>query len=173
MHPIMKLVNKTCDIGKDTFIQPVTEVCRGMATVFVHAFRPPVTIEYPEVRPKLPPNYKGRLALLRKPDGSLACTGCKMCQKVCPCIDLIQIQTSRIEDQEGKKKTVVDEYTIDLGRCIVCGNCVEACKVNCLVFIDEFDYADYSREALVYDKEMLLLSIEESNEWRKKHSMEN
>lgn len=172
MNPVMKLVNKACDLGTDTILQPVTEICRGMATVFNHAFRPPVTLEYPEVRPELPPGFRGRLALLRNPDGSEICTGCKMCSRVCPCLDLIQIETSKVETPEGKTKMVVDKYTIDLGRCICCGNCTEVCKPSCLVFTEEFDFADYSREALVYTKDMLLLSTEESNEWRKKNIKE-
>ncbi|MEW5819288.1 MAG: NADH-quinone oxidoreductase subunit I [Cyanobacteriota bacterium] len=169
MHPIMKLINKLCDTGQDTIFQPVTEICRGLATVFVHALRPPVTLEYPEVMPDLSPRFRGRLALLRKEDGNEMCTGCQMCSKVCPCLDLIQIQTSKIETPEGKKKIIVDNYTIDLGRCIFCGNCTDVCKPSCLVFIDDFELADYSRESLVFTKDMLLLSTEESNLWRKKH----
>ena len=172
MHPVTKFVNKTCDLGLNTVFQPVTEICRGMFTVFIHAFRPPVTLEYPEVKPDLPPRFRGRLALLRKPDGSEACTGCKMCSRVCPCMDLIQIQTSKTKTPEGKTKIVVDKYTIDLGRCINCGNCTEVCKPGCLVFIEDFEYSDYSREALVYTKERLLLSTEESNAWRERHSKE-
>lgn len=172
MHPIMKTVNKICDLGSDTFIQPVTEICRGMATVFVHAFRPPVTLEYPEHKPDLSPRFKGRIALLRKPDGSESCTGCKMCSKVCPCTDLIQIQTNKIEGPDGKPKTIVEKYTIDIGRCIFCGNCTEVCPINCLVLTEQFELADYSREALVYTKEMLLLSTEESEKWRQKHGKE-
>jgi NADH-quinone oxidoreductase subunit I len=172
MHPIMKNVNKFCDLGSNTFVQPVTEIVRGMATVMVHAFRPSITLEYPEQKPNLPPGFKGRVALIRKEDGSLACTGCKMCSKVCPCMDLIQIQTSKVETPEGKTKLSVDKYTIDLGRCIYCGNCTEVCPVGCLVFTDKFEFADYSREALVYSKDMLLLSLEESNEWREKNNKE-
>lgn len=172
MNPVMKLINKTCDLGNNTVIQPVTEIVRGMATVFNHSFRAPVTLEYPEVKPNIPPRSRGKLALLRKPDGSFACTGCKMCQRVCPCMDLIQIESTKVETPEGKKQTVIEKYTIDLGRCINCGNCTEACKVNCLVFVEDFEYSEFSREALVYTKDMLLLSVEESNEWRKKHGKE-
>ncbi len=172
MHPIMKIVNKVCDTGSNTFFQPVTEIFRGMSTILVHAFRPAVTLEYPEEKPDLPPRFKGRLGLLRKEDGTVACTGCKMCARVCPCLDLIQIETKKVEGPDGKTKMVPEKYTIDLGRCIHCGNCTEVCPVNCLVFTDIFEMADYSREALVYTKDMLLLSEEESAEWRKKHSKE-
>lgn len=172
MHPIMKLVNRICDIGLNTFFQPITELIRGHMTVIVHAFRPPITLEYPEVKPKLSLRFRGKLALLRKEDGTEACTGCQMCAKVCPCMDLIQIETKKDKTPEGKTKIIVEKYTIDLGRCIQCGNCTDICKPKCLVFTEDFEYADFSKEALVYTKEMLLLSTEESNEWRKKHNME-
>lgn len=169
MHPIMKTVNKICDLGTDTFIQPVTEICRGMSTILLHAFREPVTLEYPEIRPEISPRFRARLALLRKSDGSELCIGCKMCTNVCPCTDLVYMETHKEDTPEGKPKIIVDKHTIDLGRCIQCGNCCEVCPVNCLVFTDKFDYADYSREALVYSKEMLLLSAEESDKWRDNH----
>jgi NADH-quinone oxidoreductase subunit I len=173
MHPVMKTINKVCNLGNNTLVEPVTEIIRGMSTVMVHAFRPSVTIEYPEVRPDLSERFKGRLALLRKPDGSEMCVGCKMCTRVCPCMDLIVMETHKEETPDGKSKVVVDKHTIDMGRCILCGNCVEVCPVNCLVFTHVFDYADYSRESLVYTKEMFLLSPEESEEWRKLHKEGN
>ena len=70
MHPVMKVVNKVCDIGNNTIFQPATEICRGMSTVFMHSFRKPITGEYPEQRPQLSTRFKGRLALLVNDDGS-------------------------------------------------------------------------------------------------------
>ena len=168
----MKIVNKMCNVGSNTFLQPVTEIVRGMATVFNHAFRPSITLEYPEKMPDRSNRFRGRLALLRNENGEPGCIGCKMCSAVCPCGDLIQIQTSKVDGPEGKPKIVVDKYTVDLGRCIFCGNCTDVCKPSCLVFIEDFELADYSRESLVYDKDRLLLSVEDSNKWRKNHNVE-
>lgn len=169
---ILKKINKICDIGNGTFIEPLTEIVRGMSTVLTHSFREPITIEYPEVKPALPKRYKGRLALLTNPDGSDICIACKMCARACPCGDLIQIQTQKIQNEQGKTVNIAEKYTIDIGRCIFCGNCTEVCPVSCLVFVDNFELADYTREALVYDKEMLMLSPEESEKWKKDHPKE-
>ena len=142
----------------------VVEISRGMFTVLKHAFRPAITLEYPEQKPVLNARFKGRLALLVNSDGSDICNGCKMCARVCPCGDLIQIETKKDENN----KIMVDKYTIDIGRCIFCGNCTEVCPQKVLIMTNEFELADYSRQALVYDKKRLALSPQESAKWRDK-----
>jgi NADH-quinone oxidoreductase subunit I len=130
-----------------------------MATIMKHFFREPVTLEYPEKGPELNARYRGRLALLTDKDGVDICSGCKSCMRVCPCNDLIQIETSK--DPETKKMKV-EQFTIDIGRCIFCGNCTETCPKGALVMTDQFELADYSRESLVLDKKSLTLGPEES-----------
>lgn len=144
-------------------VSGIAEISRGMLTILKHFFRSPITLEYPEQKPELSSRFKGRLALLVNADGSDTCTGCKSCSRVCPCGDLIQIDTEKTED----KKLAVNRFTVDIGRCIFCGNCTEACPKGALIMTNEFELADYSREALVYDKKRLLLSVEESDKWRK------
>lgn len=146
----------------------IIEVGRGLATVAQHAFRPPVTLEYPEKKPTLAERFHGRLALLTKSTGEDLCIGCQACARVCPCGDLIQIEMHRDAD----KKPVIDQFTIDIGRCIFCGNCTEVCPVDCIKMLDDFELADYTREALVLDKAGLSLSGEESDEYRQIHSIE-
>jgi NADH-quinone oxidoreductase subunit I len=145
-----------------TVINGIIEICRGLYTVFIHIFRPPVTLEYPEIKPQLNVRYHGTLALLVNEDGSDTCSGCKSCSKVCPCGDLIQISTSK--DENNKLK--VDNFTVDIGRCIFCGNCIEACPKKVLVMTDKFELANFSRESLVLDKKKLSLSPAESQKMR-------
>ncbi|MGE0200844.1 MAG: NADH-quinone oxidoreductase subunit I [Candidatus Melainabacteria bacterium] len=149
-------------------LEGVVEIGRGMATVLSHYFRPPVTLEYPEVLPELSNRFHGRLCLLTKSDGTDLCVGCKACARVCPCNDLIQIEMHRDAD----KKPVIDQFTIDMGRCIFCGNCTEVCPVDCIKMLPDFELADYSRQALVLDKHALTISGEESDSWRKHHGLE-
>lgn len=149
------VINKT--------ISGIIEIGRGMYTIMKHFFRKPITQEYPEKKPELPPRFRGRLALLSNSDGTDACIGCKSCTKVCPCGDLIQVETSK--DPETKKLKV-DRFTIDIGRCIFCGNCTDVCPVNAIVSTDQFELAGYSRESLVLDKAGLTLSPEDSEKVR-------
>jgi len=140
----------------------IIEIIRGMLTVYKHTFRPPITLEYPEKKPELNSRYHGCLALMINPDGTDVCGGCKSCMKVCPCGDLIQISTSKDENN----KTVVDNFTIDIGRCIFCGNCTEVCPKKALIMTNEFELANFSRESLVLDRTKLRLSPEQSEKWR-------
>jgi NADH-quinone oxidoreductase subunit I len=149
-------------------VEGLKEIGKGMATVFSHYFRPPVTLEYPEVMPDLSDRFHGRLCLLTKSDGTDLCIGCQACARVCPCNDLIQIEMHR----DANKKPVIDLFTIDIGRCIFCGNCTEVCPVDCIKMLPDFELADYSREALVLDKKDLMISGEDSDHWRLVHGME-
>lgn len=148
-------------------VEGAKEIAKGMATVLSHYFRPPVTLQYPEVMPDLSIRFHGRLCLLTKSDGTDLCIGCKACARVCPCNDLIQIEMHRDSD----KKPVIDMFTIDMGRCIFCGNCTEVCPVDCIKMLPDFELADYSREALVLDKKDLMLSGEDSDDWRLTHGL--
>jgi len=147
-------------------ISGVIEILRGMLTIFKHAFRTPITQEYPEKKPEFAPGLGGRLALTSNQDGSLKCIGCMSCTKVCPCGDLIQIESHKDENN----KPVIDKFTIDVGRCIFCGNCTNVCPKEAIVMTEEFELADYSRESLVYDKDMLALSPEQTAKWQEKNS---
>jgi len=139
----------------------IIEILRGLFTVLKHAFRPPITLEYPEKKPVLNSRYRGALALRVNADGSDICGGCKSCMKVCPCGDLIQVSTHKDENN----KLVVDKFTVDLGRCIFCGNCTEVCPKKALIMTNEYELADFSRESLVFDKKKLCLTPEQSQKW--------
>jgi len=151
-----KLINKT--------VSGIIEIARGMFTILKHALRPAITLEYPEKKAVLTSRIRGRLALTTNQEGDLNCVGCMSCTKVCPCGDLIQIESSKDENN----KPVINKFTIDIGRCIFCGNCTQACPKDALIMTDEYELADYSRESLVFDKDKLMLSPEESANWRDK-----
>jgi NADH-quinone oxidoreductase chain I len=149
-------------------ISGMVEIGRGFSMVARHLFRPSVTLEYPEVMPSLSKRFHGRLVLLTKSSGEDLCIGCQACARVCPCGDLIQIEMHRDEN----KQPVIDRFTIDMGRCIFCGNCTEVCPVDCIKMLDDFELSDYSREALVLDKAGLSINGAESDEYRGTHGLE-
>ena len=66
-------------------------IVAGLGTTLRHVFQKSVTQQFPEERPKLPPNYRGVHRLNRDEDGRVRCVACYMCATVCPahCIDIV------------------------------------------------------------------------------------
>lgn len=128
------------------------EILKGMSLTFRSMLSPAVTRQYPKV--KRPPfaGFRGLHAFVRDPQtGNEKCVACGLCGAICPS-QCIYIYTK--EDDDHKK--VIDRYEIELLRCVYCGFCVEACPVGAIALSDQYEYADYSREALYMTKEKLL-----------------
>ena len=89
------------------------------------------TEQYPENRKTtlhVAKRHRGRLIFKRNEDGSYKCTACTLCEKACP-NGTIKITAHMAEDPEtGKKKKVLDDYAYDLGDCMFCQLCTNACN---------------------------------------------
>ena len=93
------------------------------------------------------------------------CTGCASCAKFCP-LGIIRIVTHPSETaiQEGGEYAI-DVFDIDIGRCMFCGLCVEACPYDALHMGSGFEEGKYSRRELVIDKERLNSSPKRPSTW--------
>jgi NADH-quinone oxidoreductase subunit I len=131
----------------------IRDALSAVATVFQHALRKPVTQEYPEVKPFLPPRYRGRIVLTRDPDGEERCVACNLCAVACP-VGCISLQAT--EDEQGRR--LAEFFRINFSRCIFCGMCEEACPTYAIQLTPDFEMGEYKRENLVYEKEDLLIS---------------
>jgi NADH-quinone oxidoreductase subunit I len=120
--------------------------------VFLHAFRPRVTKQYPEEKAYLAPRYRGRIILSRDPDGGERCVACYLCAVACP-VDCIALQAT--EDAAGRRYP--EFFRINFSRCIFCGWCEEACPTYAIQLTPDFEMSDYRRQDLVYEKEHLLI----------------
>jgi NADH-quinone oxidoreductase subunit I len=130
-------------------------IAAGLATTFKHLFSRKITMEFPEVRPQLPANYRGVHRLNRDEQGRVKCVACYMCSTACPahCIDIVAAPAPPAWKDREKYP---EAFVIDELRCIYCGMCEQACPVDAIELTTLFDLTGLSREEMMFDKEKLL-----------------
>jgi len=133
-------------------------IAQGMLTVLGHAFRKPVTIQYPEIQRPVHQRFRGLHQLKRYEDGLERCIGCALCAAACPA-DAIFVEAAENTDEEryspGERYARI--YEINMIRCIFCGYCEDACPTNAIVLEDQYTLAGPTRAGMIYTKEKLLV----------------
>jgi NADH-quinone oxidoreductase subunit I len=142
------------------------EIIRGVALTSRHFFvnlflhtvhlfgfrrgvRAGVTTQYPEEQRPLASRLRTRHRLTVREEGTPRCVGCMLCETVCPA-KCITIAAGEHPDPNVEKYPV--RFDIDLGVCVYCGYCVEACPEDAIRMDTEIlDIAAYSREAMKLD----------------------
>lgn len=137
------------------WVSAVGAILNGLWVVAKRTVRRPITVQYPEERPYLPPRWRGRIVLTRDPDGEERCVACYLCAAACP-VDCIALQATEAADQHGRRYP--DWFRINFSRCIYCGHCEEACPTYAIQLIPDFEQGEYERRHMVYEKEDLLIS---------------
>jgi len=96
------------------------------------------TIDFPDGAPALPERFRGQPVL----DQARCETGCRACAESCP--------TDAITSDH--------RLQLDLGRCLFCGDCVEACPQGAIRFTRDHRLATRSRNDLVLRGQALQLA---------------
>ena len=129
----------------------------GMKITWKEYFTPKSTEQYPENRKTtlhVAKRHRGRLVMLRDENGAVKCTACTLCEKTCP-NGTIKITSQMVTNEEGKQKRQLVDYRYDLGDCMFCQLCVNACNFGAIEFTNDFENSTFDRDALVLhlDKE--------------------
>jgi NADH-quinone oxidoreductase chain I len=125
----------------------------GMKVTFRHLFVPAVTIQYPDIKLKLPERARNRLYV-----NIDDCIGCDQCSMACP-VDCITIETVKslptddlgVTSDGHKKRLWVTKFDIDIAKCCYCGLCVPPCPTECILMTDVYEFSEFDRHNLIYN----------------------
>jgi NADH-quinone oxidoreductase subunit I len=108
------------------------------------------TVEYPEVRTKLPEAFRNFPFLVAEsagdPLGTLRCVACQICEKECPpqCI-YIEKSKDKKPDASGKMQIYPAVFDIDSSVCMSCQICVEVCPFDAIKMDQVYEVATTDR----------------------------
>lgn len=137
-------------------VKQVFSMLWGLMIVLKHAFRRPVTIRYPEEKRVLPSRSRGRHYLTKWEDGLERCVGCELCAIVCPSQAIyVKAAENKPLNKHSHGERYASDFQINMLRCIYCGYCEEACPTGAIILSNEYELAGYTRESLIYTKDIL------------------
>jgi formate hydrogenlyase subunit 6/NADH:ubiquinone oxidoreductase subunit I len=96
-------------------------------------FRKPFTRSYPDDKVEPEKRFRGKIRFIPE-----KCTGCNLCVKYCPVGAITLYEKGKLE--------------IDMGKCILCGNCIDVCNFDALEADQSFDYPTREKKELITGK---------------------
>jgi len=119
-------------------------ILKGLGITMRNMLRGSMTVQYPEQRLELPERARWTVTPRFNEDGTPKCTACLICVRECP--DHVLRLESSTKEEGGKH---IDSYVYELGACMMCGLCVEACPFDAIEMSHEYELATRSRDDLV------------------------
>ena len=153
----------------------------GLLVTIKAGFRRPVTAQYPEPekRLKIENRFMGFPSLtwdyqVEEP----YCTGCMVCVRECPteCMSAKMKDNPLFSEGKSRRKKIIDEFEINLGRCILCGICVEVCNFDAIEMSHEHELSKRARNGNRFDLQQLLdlgIKFQSDTKWEPKQPEKN
>jgi NADH-quinone oxidoreductase subunit I len=116
----------------------------GLAITMRNMLRGPMTVRYPYEKLKLPERARWAVAPKFDEAGNHKCTACLTCVKTCP-DHILDLEVTTAED----KTKHIDRFTYEIGACMMCGLCVEACPFDALLMSHDYELAVTDPSGLV------------------------
>ena len=110
------------------------------------------TSDFPNEKPELPERFRGRPSV--NPD--LCASGCADCLSACP--------TQALQESPGPGKKTL---SLDMGRCLFCGECAKSCPDGAIVFTRDHRLAANKREDLLIQSQEVKLAASLKEEMRR------
>ena len=129
----------------------------GLKVTWRHFWSKKVTMQYPEEKWTVPPNYRGAPYLVKDQQGRTKCVSCQLCEFVCPPKAIRITPPGPAGSPEvGNVEKAPREFEINMLRCIFCGYCQEVCPEEAIFLMNDYSLTGLTRQEMVYDKEKLL-----------------
>ena len=113
-----------------------TGIVRSMRIAFRNFLRTPITVQYPHEKVQLPERARWAVAMRPDENGDHKCTGCIACERACPDY-IINIELTTAEDRSKH----IDHWRYEIGACMMCGLCVEACPYDAILMSHDYELA--------------------------------
>ncbi len=120
-----------------------TGIIKGLAISMRNMFRGPITVQYPKEKLELPERARWAVEMKLDEEGNHKCTGCLACERACPDY-IIKIDITTGEDRSKH----IDAWHYEIGACMMCGLCVEACPFDAIRMGHDYELATANPDAL-------------------------
>ena len=111
------------------------ESIKGLVVTLKAMAQSKITVEYPKQHLPIQPRFMGFPALTwDEARDEPFCTGCMVCVRYCPtqCMSATMEDNPKFADGESHRRKIIDQFEINLGRCILCGICVDVCNFDAI-----------------------------------------